>query len=160
VSSFTPKIIAKAAAIRGYSLRNSAAICARQKPRAHLKKRLYLFGLGVLKMFEKIHRRKWERRDWAVFAAIIVIGVSAIAMRQIANGQGDITGTLSNIEPPMKQDGTAAHPYADASQCPPSTDLVFWPSGRMVPSIPPGLSVCVVGGQPFSTDPNLEVRDH
>ena len=28
----------------------------------------------------------------------------------------DITGTVSKAEPPTKQDGTPAHPYADASQ--------------------------------------------
>jgi hypothetical protein len=33
----------------------------------------------------------------------------------------------------------------DASQCPLSTDLVFWPNSRSIPSMPPRISVCFVG---------------
>jgi hypothetical protein len=96
-----------------------------------------------------------------VFFAIVVIGIAAIAMKQTNRPEGDVTGTVSQTEPPLKRDGTAAHPYSDASQCPPRTDLVFWPSGRSVPSIPPGMSVCFVGDQPFETSgpDRLEVRD-
>src|SRR6516225_2321902 len=63
--------------------------------------------------------------------------------------QDDTTGTVSKTEPAVTQDGTPAHPYADASQCPSNTDLIIWPSGRSVPSLPPGISVCFVGDQSF-----------
>jgi hypothetical protein len=52
----------------------------------------------------------------------------------------------------------AGAPYADASQCPSNTDLIIWPSGRSVPSLPPGISVCFVG-QPFNdSGPYVQVR--
>ena len=57
------------------------------------------------------------------------------------------------------QDGTPAHPYADASQCPSNTDLIIWPSGRAVPSLPPGIAVCFVGDQSFKNgDSGVQVR--
>jgi hypothetical protein len=116
---------------------------------------------GGLKMFEKSYVRKLGPRDWLVFFAIVIIGIAAIAMKQTNRPKDDITGTVSQTEPAVKHDGTAAHPYPDASQCPPRTDLVFWPSGRSVPSIPPGISVCFVGNQSFenSGPDRLEVRD-
>jgi hypothetical protein len=115
---------------------------------------------GGLKMFVKSYVRKLGPRDWLVFFTIVVIGIAAIAMKQ-ANRPNDVTGTVSQTEPPFKHNGTAAHPYPDASQCSPRTDLVFWPSGRSVPRIPPGISVCFVGDQPFehSGPDRLEVRD-
>ena len=88
-----------------------------------------------------------------------VIGIAGVAVRQTNGPKDDITGTFSQAEPSNKQDGSPAHPYADANQCPPRTDLVFWPSGRSVPSIPPGISVCFVGDQSFeNSGPDLEVR--
>ncbi len=90
---------------------------------------------------------------------IIMIGIAGVALGQTNGPKDDVTGKVSQIEPPIVPDGTAAHPYADANQCPPRTDLVFWPSGRSVPTIPPGLSVCFVGDQPFETSGrDLEVR--
>ena len=110
-------------------------------------------------MIGKKYIREWSRRDRLMLLAIIFVGIVAVAVRQIGP-KGDITGTVSQAKPPLKQDGTPAHPYADASQCPPKTDLVFWPSGRSVPSFPPGLSVCFVGSQSFenSGPDGLEVR--
>jgi hypothetical protein len=86
---------------------------------------------------------------------------AVIAILQINSTKDEITGTISQTEPPIQQDGTPAHPYSDASQCPARTDLVFWPSGRSVPSIPPSISVCFVGNQPFeSSGPvRVEMRD-
>jgi hypothetical protein len=117
------------------------------------------FG-GSEKMLEKIYGRKWDGRDWLVFFTIIFIGIGAIAVRQIAYPNDDITGSVSKAEPPMSQDGTPARPYADESQCPASTDIVFRPNGRAIPSIPPSISVCFVGDQSVSDSggPNLEVR--
>jgi hypothetical protein len=114
-----------------------------------------------LQMFEKSYSRKWGRRGWVPFFTIVVlIGVAATAMGQINESKDDITGTVSKAEPPTAQNGTPAHPYGDASQCPLSTDLVFWPrSDRSIPSIPPGISVCIVGDQSFNnTGPDPEVR--
>jgi hypothetical protein len=63
----------------------------------------------------------------------------------------DITGTVSKAEPSIEQDGTPAHPYADVSQCPTTTDVIFWPrNDRPIPNMPPGLSVCFVGTQSFT----------
>jgi hypothetical protein len=91
----------------------------------------------------------------AASLTIVLIGIAVVSVRA-----DDITGTVSKAEPPTKQDGTPAHPYADASQCPPSTDVVIWPSGRTIPSIPLGISFCVVGNQSFNdSDPNVQVRD-
>jgi uncharacterized Zn-binding protein involved in type VI secretion len=87
-----------------------------------------------------------KRREWVVFFAIVFISITAMAVRQMRGGQDDVTGTVSKVEPSTKQDGTPAHPYADAGQCPPSTDMIFWPKeGRSIPSIPPSISVCFVG---------------
>jgi hypothetical protein len=111
-------------------------------------------------MFGKKYIREWSRRGWLILLTIIFVGIAAVAIRQIGP-KGDITGTVSQAEPPLKHDGTAAHPYADASQCPTRTDLVFWPSGRSVPSFPPGISVCFVGSQSFenSGPERIEVRE-
>jgi hypothetical protein len=101
---------------------------------------------GKVKMFEKFYRRNEERADGLVWFTIIpVVGVDGVGMRQIARASDDITGTVSKAIPSITQSGTPAHRFANASQCPPKTDLIFWPSGRAVPSIPPGISVRVVG---------------
>ena len=113
-------------------------------------------------MFETFFGRNRGRRDWlVVFTIILVVGVGGVSMRQIARASDDITGTVSKAVPPITQNGTPAHPFADASQCPPKTDLIFWPSGRAVPSIPPGISVCVVGNEPFevSGPDRVKVRE-
>jgi hypothetical protein len=113
-------------------------------------------------MFEKIYGRNWGRGDWVVlFTTILLVGIGGTGMRQIARATDDITGTVSRAVPPITQNGTPTHPFADARQCPPETDLIFWPSGRAVPSIPPSISVCVVGNEPFeaSGPDRMKVRD-
>jgi hypothetical protein len=102
---------------------------------------------------------KWGRLGCMAFVTIVV--GSAIAVAQANDPKDDITGTVSKAEPPTKQDGTRAHPYADASECPPSTDMIFWPKeGRSIPSIPPSISVCFVGDRSSGDGgPNVEVRD-
>ena len=100
-------------------------------------------------------------REWVVFFAVIFIGITAVAIRQMSGGNDDITGTISKAEPSTKQDGTPTHPYADAGQCPPSTDVIVWPKeGRSIPSIPASISVCFVGDRSSGDGgPNVEVRD-
>jgi hypothetical protein len=89
-------------------------------------------------------------RSWVAFFAI-VIGVLAIAMCHINASENDITGTVSKAEPAVEQDGSLTHPYADDSQCPPSTDVVIWPKNdRPVPPMPAGISVCFVGTESFN----------
>jgi hypothetical protein len=112
-------------------------------------------------MFAKSYGRKWGRRSWVAIFTIVLIGIAVIAMGQINEPKDGITGTVSKAEPPTKQDGTPAHPYADASKCPPSTDVVIWPrNDRPIPSIPPGISVCFVENQSFNNGgSDLEVRD-
>jgi hypothetical protein len=112
-------------------------------------------------MFKRTYVPKWWRPGWVALFMIVVIGIVTIAVRQLDGPKDDITGTVSKAEPPTKQEGTPTHPYADASQCPPSTDLVFWPrTDRPIPSIPPGISVCFVGDKSLNdSGPDLEVRD-
>ncbi|HTE76380.1 MAG TPA: hypothetical protein VK653_06515 [Xanthobacteraceae bacterium] len=112
-------------------------------------------------MFEKSYVLKLGPRDWLVLFTIVIVGIAAIAMKQTNRPKDDVTGTVSQTEPPIKHDGTPAHPYPETSQCPPRSDLVFWPNGSSVPSIPPGTSVCFVGDQSFenSGPDRLEVRD-
>jgi len=100
-------------------------------------------------------------REWVVFFAVIFIGITAVAIRQMSGGNDDITGTISKAEPSTKQDGTPTHPYADAGQCPPSTDVIVWPKeGRSIPSIPPSISVCFVGDRSSANGgSDVEVRD-
>ena len=112
-------------------------------------------------MFETIYGRSWGRRDWlVVFTITLLLGICGIGMRQIARATDDITGTVSKAVPPITQNGTPTHPFADASQCPPKTDLIFWPSGRAVPSIPPDISVCVVGNEPFEASAPDQMKVH
>jgi hypothetical protein len=94
-------------------------------------------------MFEKIYVRKWTRRDWVLFSICAVIAVAGIVVGCINDPTSGTAG--SSIVERIKRDGTLAHPYADVSQCPLSTDLVFWPNGRSIPSIPSSISVCFVG---------------
>ena len=102
-------------------------------------------------MSEKSHGPKGARRRWVALVALFGIGLGAVFSQPASSGsKDDATGTVSKAEPPIKQDGSPAHPYADASQCPSNTDLIIWPSGRSVPTLPPSISVCFVGGQSFN----------
>jgi hypothetical protein len=107
----------------------------------------------------QIYGRRGLRRDCFVLLTLVGMAVPTIAFSQINGSKDEITDTQS--EPPIKQDGTAAHPYSDASQCPARTDMIFWPSRRSVPSMPPNITVCFVGNQPFeSSGPDrVELRD-
>ena len=94
-------------------------------------------------MFEKIYIRKWTRRDWVLLSIFAVIALAGVAVGHLNDPKsGTAGGSIAEL---IKQDGTPAHPYADASRCPLSTDLVFWPSSRSIPSVPPSISVCFVG---------------
>jgi hypothetical protein len=95
-------------------------------------------------MFEKIYVRKWTRRDWVPLSIFAVIALAGVAVGRL-NDPTSGTAGRGSIAELIKQDGTPAHPYADASLCPLSTDLVFWPNGRSIPSMPPRISVCFVG---------------
>jgi hypothetical protein len=112
-------------------------------------------------MSGKAYSTKWGRRTWAVLFTIIVAGLVAIAIGELSGRKDDVIGPVSKAEPPGQQDGTAAHPYANSSQCPASVDLVVWPrNDRPIPNIPPGISVCFVGDQAANDGgPQLQVRD-
>jgi hypothetical protein len=113
----------------------------------------------MVSMSETRCAAKWTRRGWPLSLAISVIGLAALIGPGDAGPKDDMTGTISKSEPAIKQDGTAAHPFADAGQCPSGTDLIIWPHGSSVPSVPPGISVCFVGDQSFDGDrPGLQVR--
>ena len=94
-------------------------------------------------MFEKIYVRKWTRRDWVLLSIFAVIALAGVAVGHL-NDPTSGTADRGSIAVLIKQDGTPAHPYADAPQCPLSIDLVFWPNGRSIPSMPSGISVCFV----------------
>jgi hypothetical protein len=80
--------------------------------------------------------------------AIVVIGAAALfALPASSESKDDTTGTVSKAEPAQKQDGTQSRPFADASQCPSSTDLIIWPNGRAIPS---EISACFVSNQSFN----------
>jgi hypothetical protein len=74
-------------------------------------------------MFEKIYVRKWTRRDWVLLSLFAVIALAGIVVGHLNDPTTGTAGTGS-IAGLIKQDGTPAHPYADAGQCPLSTDLV------------------------------------
>jgi len=112
-------------------------------------------------MSEKSHSSKRARCGWIAALASFVIGLAVAALPQPASSgsKDDTTGTVSKTEPPVMQDGTPAHPCADASQCPSNSDPIIWPSGRSVPSLPPGIAVCFVGDQSFKNgDSGVKVR--
>jgi len=90
-------------------------------------------------MLEKIYLRKWTRREWVLLSTCAVIAFAGIAAGYVYD-----TGTAAIIGR-IKQDGTPARLYADASQCPLNTDLVFWPNSHSIPSMPSSISVCFVG---------------
>jgi hypothetical protein len=98
---------------------------------------------GLKKVFEKIYPRKWTRRDSVLLSIFAIIAIAGIVVGHLNDPTSGTAGTDSIAEL-IKQDGTPAHPYADASQCPLSTDLVFWPNSRSIPSMPPSISVCFV----------------
>ena len=106
----------------------------------------------------KIYERKRAPRDWLVLLTVVAV----IAIPQTSTAGDDITGTVSQTEPTIGQDGTPAHPYANASQCLANTDIIIWASGRSVPSMPPSISVCFVGNQPveISGTAPAQMRDH
>jgi hypothetical protein len=104
-------------------------------------------------------KKRWEwvfTRAWFILAAV---AVAAITIWQINGTQAAETAAISQTEPPARPDGTAAHPYPDASQCPANSDLVFWPSGGPAPSFPASISVCFVDSQNSGPD-RVEMRDH
>jgi hypothetical protein len=108
-------------------------------------------------------KNRWERvsREWFLLISLAVAAGAVFTIWRINGTQAEITGTISQTEPPVRPDGTAAHPYSDASQCPTHTDLVFWPSGRSVPSFPASISVCFVGNESFENigPVRVEVRE-
>jgi hypothetical protein len=77
----------------------------------------------------KMYGWRSVRRGWFVVLTLFGIGVPGIAFSQINGSKDEISGTISQSEPPLKQDGTLAYPYSDASQCPSRTDLIFGPAG-------------------------------
>jgi hypothetical protein len=95
------------------------------------------------------------RLSWVAPLTIVLIGIAVAALRA-----DDISGAVSKAEALSGQDGTLAHPYADANQCPPSTDIVIWPEEwQSIPNFPRVFSVCFVGGQPKkSNGGGLELR--
>jgi hypothetical protein len=98
---------------------------------------------------------------------LLVIGVVSTAVvgaLHVASGGGlqtDITDTISDAKMTAKQDGSREHPYAEESQCPRDTDLVFWPktvgNDHTIANIPGEISVCFV--QSLNNGPHLETRD-
>jgi len=108
----------------------------------------------------KFYRKRWARRDW-LLKVTVSIAAAMITFTRVNGTEVEFTGTISQAEPTFTQDGTPAHPYSDANKCPAQTDLIFWPSGRLVPTIPASISVCFVGDQPFErSGPNpVELRD-
>jgi len=63
------------------------------------------------------NRPAWIPRDF-VSLALTAVAVAVVITSQISGIQAHITGTMSPTNPLATQDGTAAHPYSDASQCP------------------------------------------
>src|SRR5690348_6721787 len=111
-------------------------------------------------MVKKIVGPKWRRREWVAFATIYIMGMIGMAVAAMAEPKGDITGTISKADPLTQQDGTAEHPYADASHCPSKVDIIFWSrNDQPIPIIPPSISVCFVGDRPLNSGDALEVRD-
>jgi hypothetical protein len=122
-----------------------------------------IFSGGLIRVTGKIYNRERVPHDWFVMLTILVaIAVAVIAVWQASAANDEITGTVSQTGPALKQNGTPAHPYADASQCPANTDIIIWASGRSVPSMPPSISVCFVGNQPveISGTVPVQMRDH
>ncbi len=111
-------------------------------------------------MVKKIGGPKRVRPEWVVFATINFMGAVGMAVAAMADPKEDVTGTVSKAEPITQQDGTVAHPYADASHCPSKVDIIFWSrNDQPIPIIPPSISVCFVGDRPLNGDSGAEVRD-
>lgn len=89
-------------------------------------------------MLGKMYPRNWSRREWVLLSTC-----AAIAFAGIAAGYVYDTDTAAIIDR-LKQDGTPARLYADASQCPLNTDLVFWSNSRSIPTMPSSISVCFI----------------
>jgi hypothetical protein len=77
-------------------------------------------------MSEKIYGAKWGHREWLVFVTIVLIAIVGVTIGAMTGPEKDITGTVSKTEPTTQQDGTAGHPYADASHCPSKVGIIFW----------------------------------
>lgn len=88
------------------------------------------------------NRREWLVPGWLLSLTVAVVAIAGIAFLQ--RTQAEMAGTVAQTAQ-VGPDGTAAHPYADASQCPAHTDVVFWPSVLQIPDFPANLSVCFVG---------------
>jgi hypothetical protein len=96
-------------------------------------------------------------RDF-VLLPLTVVAVVVMTIYRIGGSQAQISA-ISQTEPLVRQDGTAAHPYSDASQCPPSTDIIIWPEEwRSIPSIPREFSVCFVSGQPRNNNVDADLK--
>ncbi|MFZ0237600.1 MAG: hypothetical protein WAL37_09570 [Xanthobacteraceae bacterium] len=102
-------------------------------------------------------KNRWEWVFPLAWFILAVVTVAAITIWRI-NGTQAAETAISQTGPPASPDGSAAHPYPDASQCPANNDLVFWPSGGLAPSFPASISVCFVESQNSGPD-RVEVRD-
>ena len=113
-------------------------------------------------MVEKLDGPKWKRRQAVVSVVINFVGIIGMTVAAMADRNSDVTGAVSKAEPPTQQNGTAAHPYADASHCPSKVDIIFWSrNDQPIPTIPPSISVCFVGDRPLNngSGPEVEVRE-
>jgi hypothetical protein len=103
-------------------------------------------------------------------AGLVVLGALGTVVVGALHGSvalaGDVrdgtTGTISDAKAVITEDGTREHPYADASQCPRNTDLVFWSNSardtRSTVYIPPEISVCFVETQSFDNSRDLPIH--
>jgi hypothetical protein len=112
---------------------------------------------GVYLKSELDRLRQRAMKLFLTTAALIVCTSLAASSAGVAQ---DITSSISKAEPVTKQDDTAAHPYAAASQCATSTDLIFWPNGQSTPNFPPDISVCFVGDQLPSDSSSVRIEIH
>jgi hypothetical protein len=108
-------------------------------------------------MFEKTYGPKWGRRGWAIFFTIVIIGVAAFSLRQVAGLRNDINAT-----PTAQADGSRQHPYADWTKCPPGSIIFANNSdfkGGSMADVPRGTNICFVGNESHDMrGPNLKLR--
>src|SRR4029077_9285365 len=110
-------------------------------------------------MFEKINVRKWTRRDWVLLSTFAAITLAGIAVGHLNDPTSGTAGTGSIAEL-IKQDVTPAYPYADASQCPLSTDLVFARTVARSRTCLPVYRSALLGNQSFNNSGGRSLRFH
>ena len=117
-------------------------------------------------MFDRVFGKKIGPPVWRIFFVIVVLGISAVALREIGNLFSFDSQHVSVAEKQYSRsttagDGSKEHPFSNAAQCPPRSDVVafnvFLQDGTVIRHPRSSRPTCYVGNTDIqSTGPLID----